>query len=180
MATLEQVERLREKASVSFEDAKAALDASGGDLLDALIWLEKQGKVKPPASGGYYSSRYSGEGGKDERREESASTERQGESFSEMMRRFGRFCLKLINKGNSNYFEVKKDGRLLLSVPVTVLVIASVFAFWIVLPLMILGLFLGCRYHFRGEDLGKESVNRVMDSASEAAENIKKSFNSEK
>ncbi len=56
MATLEQVEKLREKANVSFEEAKAALDACNGDLLDALIYLEKQGRVNAPTGGGYYSS----------------------------------------------------------------------------------------------------------------------------
>jgi len=177
MATLEQVERLREKAAVSFEDAKAALDASGGDLLDALIWLEKQGKIKPPASGGFYSSRDEGESESESAQNESARKESRGESFSDMIKRFGRFCARLIHKGNSNYFEVKKDGKLILSVPVTVLALSLIFAFWIVLPLLVLGLFLGCRYYFRGQDLGRESVNRVMDTASEAAESIKRSFN---
>ncbi|MDR2615905.1 MAG: ubiquitin, partial [Oscillospiraceae bacterium] len=48
MATLEQVEKLRERANVSFEEAKAALDEADGDLLDALILLEKQGKTAAP------------------------------------------------------------------------------------------------------------------------------------
>ena len=39
--TLEQVERLREKADVSYGQAKAALEYSGGNLLDALIYLEE-------------------------------------------------------------------------------------------------------------------------------------------
>ena len=34
--TLEQVERLRENAAVSYGQAKAALEYSGGKLLDAL------------------------------------------------------------------------------------------------------------------------------------------------
>ena len=56
MASLEAVDRLRERASVSFDEAKEALDASNDDLLDALIYLEQQGKTEPPKSGGYYSS----------------------------------------------------------------------------------------------------------------------------
>lgn len=180
MATLEQVEKLREKASVSFEDAKAALDACNDDLLEAIIWLERQGKVNAPVTGGYYSSRNEGESEKENCREKGARKERQGESFSDMMKRFGRFCVRLVEKGNSNYFEVQRYGRVIISVPVTVLAISLVFAFWIVLPLLLVGLFLGCRYHFHGNELGRDSVNKVMDSASDAAESIKKSFNSEK
>ena len=41
--TLEQVERLREKADVSYGQAKAALEYSGGNLLDALIYLRSRG-----------------------------------------------------------------------------------------------------------------------------------------
>ena len=46
--TLEQVERLREKADVSYGQAKQALEYSGGNLLDALIYLEEQGAIPRP------------------------------------------------------------------------------------------------------------------------------------
>ena len=49
MEMIEKVERLREKANVSYEEAKEALEQSGGDLLDAIVLLERQGKVKGPA-----------------------------------------------------------------------------------------------------------------------------------
>ena len=39
--TLELVERLREKAGVSYAQAKQALEYSGGNLLDALMKLGK-------------------------------------------------------------------------------------------------------------------------------------------
>lgn len=59
MTTLEQVEKLRAMANVSYDEAKAALDATNGDLLEAIILLEKQGKVATPSGGGYYSSQKS-------------------------------------------------------------------------------------------------------------------------
>ena len=54
--TLEQVERLREKADVSYGQAKAALEYSGGNLLDALIYLEEQGVIPRPEDA-YYSTK---------------------------------------------------------------------------------------------------------------------------
>ena len=54
--TLEQVERLREKANVSYARAKQALEYSGGNLLDALIYLEEQGDIPRP-EGAYYSTK---------------------------------------------------------------------------------------------------------------------------
>jgi hypothetical protein len=179
MATLEQDEKLREKANVSFEEAKTALDASNGDLLDAIILLEKQGKMNAPIGGGYYNSKGSASEEKEQAHEEAKSETRRGESFSELLKRFGRFCGRLIGKGNRNYFEAEKNGKVEVSVPVTLLVIAVVFFFWIVFPLAVVGLFFGFRYRFRGDDLGKESVNKVMDSATDTAESIKKSFGGE-
>lgn len=177
MVTLEQVERLREKANVSFEDAKAALEASDGDLLNAIIYLEKQGKVTPPAGGGYYSSK----GAASEEKDASAGQEKKqsGESFSDMMKRFGRFCGNLVGKGNSNYLEADKSGKTVLSLPVTVVVVLLVFLFWVTVPLFIVSLFFGFRYRFRGSELGKESVNKVMDGASDTVEEIKRSINNE-
>lgn len=54
--TLEQVERLREKAAVSYGQAKAALEYSGGNLLDALIYLEERGVIPRPEDT-YYSTK---------------------------------------------------------------------------------------------------------------------------
>jgi hypothetical protein len=61
-----------------------------------------------------------------------------------------------------------------VSIPVTVLVLLLFFAFWITIPLLVIGLFFGYRYIFKGPDLGKPVVNKFMDSAAGMAENIKK------
>ena len=46
MDDLEKVETIRTKCSVSYTDAKAALDAADGNILDAIIWLESLGKTQ--------------------------------------------------------------------------------------------------------------------------------------
>ncbi|MDO4514805.1 MAG: ubiquitin, partial [Lachnospiraceae bacterium] len=60
----------------------------------------------------------------------------------------------------------------------TLLVVLLLFAFWVVLPLMIVGLFFDLRYHFVGPDIRevKVDINRTMDDVADAAENIKKEF----
>ena len=54
--TLEMVERLREKASVSYAEAKQALEYSEGNLLDALIYLEEKGNI-PRTENAYFSTK---------------------------------------------------------------------------------------------------------------------------
>ncbi len=179
MVTLEQVEKLREKANVSFEEAKAALDATNGDLLDAIIYLEKQGRVNAPAGGGYYSSQYTDE---EKRSSGDAGYKKpnNGSAFKDMMGKFGRFLIKVFRIGNTNFLEAQKNGEVLFDCPVTALILLLIFFFWAVVPLFILSLFFGFRYSFVGNEMGIEPVNKVMEGASSTAEDIKKNFTHEK
>lgn len=43
--TLEQIDELRRRANVSYNDAKEALEASNGNILDALVYLENHKDV---------------------------------------------------------------------------------------------------------------------------------------
>jgi len=179
MTELNKVEKLREKADVTYAEAKEALDASGGSLLDALILLENQGKVTTPPGGGFYSGAdlpvqtelvplYNSNTG--------STDSGSGESFSDLMRRFGDFCLKMFNKGLNNHLIATKGNEQLFTCPVLVVIVLTIFFFWITIVLFAISLLFGFRYRFSGDDLGRESVNSVMDSASDVAEDIKKSF----
>ena len=86
----------------------------------------------------------------------------------------------ILRKANRNAFEVSKDGKIILTVPVLVFVIVLLFAFHIVIPLMIIGLFFSIKYHFSGPDVHSVDVdiNAAMDSASRTAENLKDEFTS--
>jgi len=179
MSTLEQVEKLKEKANVSYEEAKAALDAAGDDMLDAIIHLEKQGKVNAPANNGKFSTTSAKEDTDEEKKKKKKEKEKEkekeyGETFSSIMGRLVRWCGRIIAKGNVHMFEVRRNGEVLVSIPLTVLILLLIFAFWVVIPLIVIGLFFGCRYYFRGPDLEKTGVNKMMDAAANAAEDLKK------
>ena len=173
MATMEHVEKLREKANVSYAEAKAALDACGDDLLEALLYLERQGKVNPPEHGGFYSSKSEQKEKQNDTAETVHSSEPKGESFSELMGRFFRWIRGLFVKGCENMFDVQRGDSQIITMPVIVLVLLLIFCFWLVIPLLIIGLFFGCRYRFRGRDVEKTAVNKVMQSAENAAETLK-------
>ena len=179
MTDLEKVEKLREKANVSFTEAKEALDSSDGDILDALIYLEKQGKVDAPQGGGYYSGASLPaiiENPSSNNGDSDAYYDSGGDTFSDLMSRLGRFLLKLLNKGSSNFLEASSNGKHMFSCPVIAVVLLMIFFFWIVIPLFVISLFCGVRYHFRGAELGTDSVNIVMDNAADVVEDVKKSF----
>ncbi|MDR3586475.1 MAG: ubiquitin [Desulfosporosinus sp.] len=181
MTTLEQVEKLRAMANVSYDEAKAALDASNGDLLEAIIDLEKQGKVNAPNGGGYYSSEKTVDASEVVFNKSCWEKENKncngGETFSSLMKKLVKFCFKILRKSTTNYFEVLKGEQSKASVPVIALVLLLIFAFGVTIPLLIIGLFFGLRYRFKGPDFLGKTINDAMNSAADAAENLKKSMN---
>lgn len=172
MENFEKVEKLRERANVTYEEAKEALENSNWDILDAMIYLEKQGKTPSPEQSSYST----------QNQKTSVEYEKEAEeksSFKDTMKRFGQWCLKILEKGNTNSFCVEKGGKEIFRVPVTLLVVLLLFAFWIVLPLLIVGLFFNMRYHFVGPDMHAVDfdINKAMDGVAQTAENIKNEFN---
>jgi len=183
MVTLEQVEKLRERTGVSYEEAKKVLEEANGDLLEAVILLEKRQQIGTPAGGGYYHTGQTGNHHHQQHQQTGAHGEKEsfrreeakdsGSTFGEMVGNFFRWCGKVIHKGNSNGFRVLKDNEKIMVIPLTAMVLLLIFAFWIIIPLLIIGLFFGYRYRFEGPDLGKPSVNKAMDSVANAADNFK-------
>jgi hypothetical protein len=181
MTTLEQVEKLCAMANISYEEAKAALDAANGDLLDAIIILEKQGKVHAPSGSGYYSSEKKVDANvapyKEDYWDKHNHNSHKENPFLSFLKKAWQLCLKILRKGNINSFEVIKGGEIKASFPLTILAILLIFAFWVTIPLIIIGLFFGLRYRFKGPDLSDTTINDAMNGAAEAAENLKKSMN---
>ncbi|NLN49493.1 MAG: DUF4342 domain-containing protein [Clostridiales bacterium] len=178
MVTLDQVEKLRQRANVSYDEAKIALEEADGDILEAIISLEKKNRIKPPVGGGYYNSQMY----KDKKEDSGKRHNRRHENerhFKETIHGLAAWIKKMVGKGNRNHFEVVKNGENIISIPVTILAIALIFAFWVTLPLAVVGLFFGFRYTFNGPDLGKDSINKAMGTAANAAENLKKEFKGE-
>ena len=62
-ATPEQVKRLCAASGADEIAALSALERRNGDLLEALLELERQGSARPPARGGFYTTRPQGSTG---------------------------------------------------------------------------------------------------------------------
>ena len=57
--------------------------------------------------------------------------------------------------------------------PILIFIALLLLCFWIILPLMIIGLFFGCRYQFAGENIKSDDLNNVMGKATEYAEDLR-------
>jgi hypothetical protein len=164
MDHIEMVDKLREKANVSYEEARQALEKTDWDLLDALVYLEGQGKVRGEGKDTYTT------------RQEPEPRREAEQDLRGAFTRFFSYVAELINKGNKVLMDATRRGKVVLTIPLTVLILLFLFMFWWVTPAMILGLFFGFRYSIRGSGVA-ETVNKVMDKAAQTAENIKQGVN---
>lgn len=175
--TLEMVERLKEKANVSYAQAKEALEYSGGNLLDALIYLEEKGAI-PRAEGAYYSTKSETPPPPppaeplpvrlpDKAKKQKAP--KQPRSGRGGVRRFFNTLRRWLI---DNELEIWRRDQPITALPVLILVLLLCCAFWMTIPVLVLGLFLGFRYRFSGPDLERDDLNGMMGSVADTAADL--------
>ena len=185
MISMEKVEKLRKHADISYSEAKKVLEETDGDILESVVKLEEEGRIKSPGSGGYYNSKdkyqsantNSGQKQQKEREQQKQQRQEKRSSFAETLSSIIKWTGKIIDKGNNNYFKVLKNRKKILELPLTAFVLLLIFAFWLVIPLIIIGLVVGYNYQFGGPDLEKTEVNKAMDKFSDATKQAVDSVN---
>ena len=177
MDKLEKVEKLREKTGVSYEDAKSALEACDYDVLDAIIYLEKLGKVKSPEMGSFTTGGEQQTSTEFEQAQNIYTNDCNKATFGQMVARFFKWCGRILKKSVDSSFIVERRGQSMMNVPVLVLVIALIFAFWVVIPLLVVGLFCECRYHFEGIGDINVNLNDACDKVADSVDNLKSDVN---
>ena len=169
MDRMELVESLREKTGCTYAEAKAAAEETGDDLLEALCWLESHGKTQVMGASCSTADR---EPQKTEPQpeKEKAKTE---SAFSRGCKDLWQGLVDLFHWANRNKLVMKnKKGHQELAVPLSVLVIVFILAFWLVLALVVIALFCGMRFSFAGP-MATEDLNDAMGKATDFAEGIK-------
>lgn len=180
MDKLKLVDKLREKANISYEDAKIALENSNWDILDAMLYLEGRGIVEGPSVSVFYSNEY--KESYDNKKEEAYSNENINKNNSKSKENFsGIFeaICKVIDTCNNIFLQIKRENRVLVNIPLTVVIVLLFFAFWIMIPLAIIGLFFDIEFlvsskRFNTDKIDK--VNEIFSKISKAVNDIKKKF----
>lgn len=199
MTQYEMAEKLSEKCNVTLEKARDTLETGGWNMLTATHLLEQEQFRRMQALNEVVSGcegmavQYATE---EEAAAEEIAPDAQAASTEEIAqdepdatdepvrvepakrrrsrRGLGRHIRKAVACGNRNRFVVRRGSETVLRLPVTVLVPLLLCAFWVCVPLLVIGLFAGCRYSFEGRELGREDINSVLGKAASAAEHMKK------
>ena len=166
MDEFDKIERLSEKAKVSFEEARDALNACGGDLLDAMVYLERAGKTSGPQKTSFstnYEEQEQYE--KVEEKVKDMKAKARNSSIGGIVRRIWEFVW-------NNSFSVSRNGSTIVKIPVWLLVILLFINWRFSAAVLIIALFFNCRYAFEGKD-DMSSANEFMDRAGDMAEQMK-------
>lgn len=173
--TLEMVERLKEKANVSYAQAKQALEYSGGNLLDALIYLEEKGAI-PREEQSYFSTRSETPPPAPEplpaqlpAKGKKQKAPKQPKSGRGGVRRFFTALRRWLV---DNELEIWRHDQPVTALPVLILVLLLLCAFWVTALILVLGLFLGFRYRFSGPDLERDDINGMIGSVADTAADL--------
>ncbi len=176
MDRFELVEKLVKSTGVGYEDAKTALESSGWDLLDAAVWLEKNGKVENKSSHFTTNSEQQQEQRKqqeeermkEEQRRESPKTSAGSASSG------NRVLHTILTKARQIIMDnelviCKSSGEVFLEIPIWLAIVLLVVAFWPSVIVLVLVFILGFRFRLHGPDLGSDKVNRILNRAENAA-----------
>jgi len=178
MDKLEKVELVREKCGVSYEDAREALEATDYDVLDAIIWLERQGRTQAQTASyetGATTARVVSP--------EMAQAQQEYEAHSKKLKvgeAWSGFCAQvrqILRAGLDMTFIAERDGHRAIAVPLLFMVI-GILAWGATIWLLIIGLFFGFRYRIEGADPLTIDVNDAMNKAADVADSIKDDFRS--
>ena len=172
MDEFEKVEKLRQRADVSYEEAKKALEEANGDLLDAMILLEAQGKAVK-GEGTTRSTTY------EDQKDYVSVVDTVDKSSRKNDKPLGQKIKHLFHliwiKIRDNKFVVERNDNTIIDVPVWVLIIAILLAFWPTCVILIVGLFFNCRYAIQGAD-DATVINNALDKAGDAVDKVKDEF----
>jgi hypothetical protein len=177
MDMLEKVELVREKTGVSYQDARDALEANNNDVLDAIIWLEGQGKTETRTAsyetGSTTTTKMSSPEMVEAQQEYHKSSKRT--KFGEIWSNFCQEVKRIFRAGLDMTFIAERKGERVLAIPLLFVVI-GILCWGAALWLLILGLFFGFRYRVEGASPLTIDVNDAMNKVADAAESIKDDF----
>ena len=152
MEEFEKVEQLVKVTGVSFEDASNAIRACDGNIVDAMVYLEKLGKINKNTKQSTTSS----------------AEEKCKKAIEDVKVPAGKF----VNYMTKNKLSVKKGDETVATVPVGAAAVLGCMAAPVAVPAAFLSMMFGYEYSLSGE-ANNDGANKVVDKVEAAAVKVK-------
>lgn len=162
------VEKLKNKTNISYEEAKEALEKSNWDILDAMVLLEKEKKIEPPAVSVYFTndSNISEEENFDGKKIEKSNRKRNSNGIFELICDF-------IDKCNNTFFVISKNDNMIIKLPMTAMILLALFSFGTFVILYIVALFFEIDFSIVSRDIKTDKINNIFNEISKYVKEIK-------
>ena len=176
MENIKLIEKLKNKTNISYEEAKDVLENSNWDILDAMLYLEEKNKIKKPSVSIFYTNENNESYKAVERinnkiEKKNYNKSKKVNSFEGI---FEILC-KVIDNCNNIFLKIERENVVFLKVPLTVIILLLLFAFWIVIPLVIVLLFFDIEFSLSGKTIGIDKVNNIFKMISKNIKRLKRS-----
>lgn len=177
MESLELINKLKNEANISYEEAKIALENSNWDILDAFVYLEENGVIEKPSVSIFYTNEYKANYknsvvANNKNQENNYDNRKKDNIFEEI---FIKVC-KIIDKYNNIFFEIKRENKTFLRIPIIVIILLLIFTFGIVIPLYIVGLFFDLEFSISGKSREINKINPILKVISTNIKKVKEKF----
>lgn len=169
MERYEMAELLAKKANVSLEQARAALAESEWDMLDAMVLLERQAKAAGPTVTVDGADR---EAAPLAAPQPVKNTARPDGPIKNGFKQIWHYVKKAFRATLENDFVVFHRDRRIMAMPVLVVIVLFIAAFWAMLIALIVGLFCRCSYRFEGR---MAAANKAMEKVEDVVDKVKDS-----
>lgn len=168
----ELIDRLINKTGISREEAESTLEKCQWDMLDAMVSLEKQGRIQGPEVSVFYTGALEGSIEGDEKALIQPVNVKKEKAYNGVFE----FVCHVIDMGNNIFIALCKGERTFLRIPLTVLVLLLCFTFWVIIPLVVVALFMDFHFVVASVKVNTDGVNRVIGKVEGAVVKIKEGF----
>ena len=179
MEEFAKVEKLVDITGASYEDVKNALNACNGDMIDAVVYLEKLGKVKmfnsyvdPNAT--YFTEADAAAAAANAARKAAKKAEHKAK-FEKTKSTFGEFIRKAVRFLTHNKITISKNDQEFANIPLLIALIICSISLGFAIICVFLSMMFGYEYSFKGET-NLEAANRVLAQAETAAGQVKAEY----
>ena len=131
--TLEKIELVKDRTGVSYKEAKEALEAADGSVVDAIITIEETVNISTGSKAGEFAN----------------------ETVEKVK--------ELVKKGNITKISVKKDDETIVNIPVNIGLIGTIVAPWGILAAAIAAFGFKCKIELTKDDGTVVDVSRKAE-----------------
>lgn len=177
-----RIKKLSDRANVSYEDAKKALENSEWDILDAMLYLENNFIVERPSIGEFYSNKQSVNNNNNNnnpvtvlnlnKEHEQNKNNSQWQHKKGSNRIFEVICEK-IDICNNFFIEVRNGKETFFKISLTVLIILLFFMFGILIPTIVVALIFDIEFFVTAKGINQASIDNINKSLANISRGIK-------